>query len=59
MNDLQRHDRMNFPQSVEGQVFATVAWIFRWVAYVPVYFSNNCNDRCAELRVKDLAALAN
>src|SRR5260370_25441409 len=36
---------MNFPHSVVRHVFATVALIFRCVAYVPERFPNNCNDR--------------
>src|ERR1700756_2537528 len=39
------HHRMNFPHSVVRHVFATVALIFRCVAYVPERFPNNCNDR--------------
>jgi hypothetical protein len=41
----QFHHRMNFPHGVVRHVFATVALIFRCMAYVPVRFPNNCNDR--------------
>src|ERR1700756_2211337 len=36
---------MNLPDSVIRHVFATVALIFRCMAYVPERFPNNCNDR--------------
>ena len=36
---------MNFPHRVVRHVFATIALIFRSMAYVPVRFPNNCNDR--------------
>jgi hypothetical protein len=43
--DVQFHHRMNFPDSVVRHVSATVALIFRCMAYVPVRFPNNCNHR--------------
>ena len=36
---------MYFPNSVVRHVLSTVALIFRCMAYVPVRFPNNCNDR--------------
>jgi len=36
---------MNFPNSVVRHVFATVALIFRCMAYVPESFPNHCDDR--------------
>src|SRR5262249_15992070 len=33
------------PNSVVRHVLSTVALIFRGMAYVPVRFPNNCNDR--------------
>ena len=43
--DRQCHHRMNLPNSVVGHVFATVALIFRCMAYVPLRFADHCNDR--------------
>ena len=40
----QFHCRMNLPHSVVRHVFATVASIFRSMAYVPVRFADDCND---------------
>ena len=45
--NIEFHYRMNFPHSVVRHVFATVALIFRSMAYVPVRFPNNCDDRSA------------
>src|SRR5262249_52446163 len=39
------HHRVNFPNGVVRHVLATVALIFRRMAYVPKRFPNNCNDR--------------
>src|SRR4029453_9851450 len=36
---------MNLPYSVVRHVFATVALILRCMAYVPIRFPDDCNDR--------------
>src|SRR5215467_482148 len=43
--NCQLHYRMNFPHRVVRHVLATVALIFRCMAYVPHRFPNNRNDR--------------
>src|SRR5262245_57966369 len=41
----QFHHRMNLPHSVVRHVLSTVVLFLRCVAYIPVRFPNNCNDR--------------